>query len=551
MTWKEARKRMQSEQQQEIQDSKMEELKRRLAGKPFWSQYPKNKNHNHIGKRSNSIKTDCCFNFIIGLPEKGGKSYDLFDYEMMILRALEEPSYINNREPTEEERQQFDKRLLDVEGLPKLKQDSITNTTQQIKSERTESLIYPERVGHLLVLKSAGLGLTSFFLRYIGWLCLKDDKLKGQDIIIITGPRERLSIDLLTRLRQLFLPFNITFDTRENTMFLNGVRIRSMPSNNLAAARGIETLALAFLDESAFFGPDSQSEILDIVERYAGKSRAKIILCSTPNRPGDLMHTILNSSKKDFYKILKFDYTWGLGKIYTEEDIAIAKKSDSFQREYNLSFTTPEGNVFSYASIQRAIDLGKQYPLVINKDAPHVAGIDPAFGSSLFGISVLEYSDGIIKVVYTDQIEHASFDAMVYKLLEIKTMVGNLSNVFIDSSNTAYVEAAKQELGEDSNWENIHKKILWAKTNRLNIADQMVVVPVSFSQGGGATMLSHAKNILESEDPIIAINEKWQDLIVGLRGAISTNYKLNKSETPFPDLIDSFMLACKFFTLEK
>ena len=137
-----------------------------------------------------------------------------------------------------------------------------------------------------------------------------------------------------------------------------------------------------FCDEASFFGKDSQSEILDVIERYAGKNQAKIILCSTPNRPGDLLHTILSQPpNKAFYKILKFGYTWEVGKVYSEQDIRIAKASDSFQREYNLSFLSPQGNVFDSRMVDRAIELGNRYPLVINKLARHSMGVDPGFGS--------------------------------------------------------------------------------------------------------------------------------------------------------------------------
>lgn len=45
----------------------------------------------------------------------------------------------------------------------------------------------------------------------------------------------------------------------------------------------------------------------------------------------------------------------------------------------------------------------------VNKDARHVIGVDPGFGSSEFGICVLEYSDSIIKVIYADSYERMPF----------------------------------------------------------------------------------------------------------------------------------------------
>jgi hypothetical protein len=55
----------------------------RLAGKQFWiwdSVAHKDKDRIHKG--------DCCFNHIIGLPRKDGVKKPLFDYELLLYRAL-------------------------------------------------------------------------------------------------------------------------------------------------------------------------------------------------------------------------------------------------------------------------------------------------------------------------------------------------------------------------------------------------------------------------------------------------------------------------------
>jgi hypothetical protein len=41
---------------------------------------------------------------------------------------------------------------------------------------------------------------------------------------------------------------------------------------------------------------------------------------------------------KCIYKHLFLDYTYGLGKIYLKEEVAKAKQSPSFEREYNLKY---------------------------------------------------------------------------------------------------------------------------------------------------------------------------------------------------------------------
>jgi hypothetical protein len=64
-------------------------------------------------------------------------------------------------------------------------------------------------------------------------------------------------------------------------------------------------------------------------------------------------------------------------------------------------------------------------------------------------------------------------------------------------------------------------------------------------------MLTHCKNLLEHEESIIAINPKYEALITSLRGGKAQEYKLNKTETPYSDLMDAFRLAAKYFRLEK
>ena len=77
-------------------------------------------------------------------------------------------------------------------------------------------------------------------------------------------------------------------------------------------------------------------------------------MISTPNRPDGLFASI---EKEPFdtciYKKLFLDYTFGVGKIYTEEEIAKAKKSPSFPREYQLQYQGLIGNGFSPASIEK------------------------------------------------------------------------------------------------------------------------------------------------------------------------------------------------------
>ena len=79
-------------------------------------------------------------------------------------------------------------------------------------------------------------------------------------------------------------------------------------------------------------------------------------MVSTPNGPGGLFKKIEKEPEETcIYKRLLLDYTYGLDKIYTREEIEKAKASPSFEREYNLKYLGGIGNVFNPADIDAAI----------------------------------------------------------------------------------------------------------------------------------------------------------------------------------------------------
>ena len=77
MTFKDLRKRVCIETQQQSRYSE------RLQNKPFWI-------WNIEDHKQEYIKTngDCCFNHIIGLPQKDGIDKPLYDYEKIIFDTL-------------------------------------------------------------------------------------------------------------------------------------------------------------------------------------------------------------------------------------------------------------------------------------------------------------------------------------------------------------------------------------------------------------------------------------------------------------------------------
>jgi hypothetical protein len=163
-------------------------------------------------------------------------------------------------------------------------------------------------------------------------------------------------------------------------------------------------------DESDFYPPFQQQEVRAVMEGYIGKpnSDPTIVMVSTPKAPGGLMQQIeLEPSETCLYHRLFFDYTYGLQgtyPIYSQEQIDRARQSPSFEREYNLKYLGLIGNVFHTKDIDAAIEKGKLYnPDTINTFAQKSIGLDPAWGSSAFGIVVTQWVDDQIQVLHAEQ----------------------------------------------------------------------------------------------------------------------------------------------------
>ena len=171
----------------------------KLRGKPFWI-WDKTRHKT----RDRVTKGECCFNHIISLPKKDGKEFPLFDYEKLLYRALLESGFLNNS--------------------PKLHSDDPNN------------ILYPFKEKHLFIKKAAGLGISTFFLRLMAWLCLYNDDYRDSQMVIVTGPNIDLAIKLIKRMKAMFADkLGVTFDSKETVLELNGCSIQAYPSNHIDA----------------------------------------------------------------------------------------------------------------------------------------------------------------------------------------------------------------------------------------------------------------------------------------------------------------------------
>jgi late competence protein required for DNA uptake (superfamily II DNA/RNA helicase) len=229
-----------------------------------------------------------------------------------------------------------------------------------------DSLVTQTGSKHLWIKKATGLGISEFMLRFMVWLCLKDDALSSSQMCIVTGPRIDLAIALIDRMKKLFTGSSSSkgldnFDTKETVIELNGVKIEAFPSHHLDAMRGLPNVSFILLDEADFFPPGQQQDARDVSERYIAKSNPYIVMISTPNAPDGLFERIEKESEDTcLYKRLFLDYTYGIGKIYAAEEIEKAKQSPSFEREYNLKYLGKIGNVFHTKDIEAAIEKGRK-----------------------------------------------------------------------------------------------------------------------------------------------------------------------------------------------
>ena len=410
---------------------------------------------------------------------------------------------------------------------------------------------------HLWVLKSTGLGITEFFLRLLGWLCTKDDLFKGAQACIVTGPNIDIAIKLIKRLKAIFeSKLGIIFDNKETVLELNGCQIEAYPSNHIDSFRALANPKFIFIDEGDFFRKGEQDDVRFVSERYIGKSDPYIVLVSTPNRPGSLFDTIEKEPESTcIYKRLKMDYTYGLDKIYSKEEIAKTRQSPSFSREYDLQYLGLIGNTFHTKDIDRAVELGKKYnPNRVVVEANKVLGLDPGWGSSAFGVVLLQVANGRIEVLIAEEYERPRYQDMAEKVMDIIRGLNKrnidpdyLDNckIYVDAANPEFITTLKELVGETTRWEYIQDKMQYCKKHNLDLARYMTVIPVPFSIAA-KDMIMHTKELLEYERPLIAINPTFTKLITSLRTAISDDPgKLSKEETSFDNVLDAFRLALK------
>jgi hypothetical protein len=167
---------------------------------------------------------------------------------------------------------------------------------------------------------------------------------------------------------------------------------------------------------------------------------------------------------------------------------------------------------------------------------------------------VTQFVDGKIQVIFAEEYERPNFQAMINRIWEIKQKCGYISNIYSDAANPEIWESLKREFNEPFNQQYMASQIADCKKYNLHLEDRMIVVPIPFSVEG-AHMLQHAKWLMEETDEdgssLIAIDKRFDKLLTGLRTAVANEYKLQKEETSYDDIVDAFRLALTFYKRTK
>ena len=361
-----------------------------------------------------------------------------------------------------------------------------------------------------------------------------------EQMCIVTGPNIEMAIKLIRRLKDMFeRKLGLTFSDKETVLELNGCRIEAYPSNHIDSFRALDNPKFIFLDEADMFRKSEQDDVRNVSERYIGKSNPYIVMVSTPNAPGGLFDRMEKEPEETcIYKRIKMDYTYGLGKIYTLEDIEKAKQSPSFEREYCCKYLGKIGNVFSPLQIDKTIELGEQYKHIpVNDYTLHSVGVDVGFGSSRTAVVMTEFlkEETKIRVLYAEEFEHANPQDIVDLCFNLYRKHWN-TWFFVDGANRAFVNLMKVAFDESLSWD---------PKDGIN-PDLVKVLPVNFATEH-KQMLTHLHMLVNKE--YLAIPKEYDKLIISLRTAYANEYSLDKEQTSYSDSLDALRLACKMYKM--
>ena len=197
------------------------------------------------------------------------------------------------------------------------------------------------------------------------------------------------------------------------------------------------------------------------------------------------------------------------------------------------------GNLLSPLKIDTAVKTGE----TLKDIQPNIynifsLGVDPAFGSSAFGLVLTEHIKEQDKIIvrYAEQFEnHPDPNDMINRIFEIHRQYHNLW-IFFDAAARGFITSLKIAFNENPNYERVEDVL--PGNNK--------VIPIAFS-ATHKQMISHFAQLFNGE--YMAVPQKFDKLIVSLKTAVVNEYTLDKESTSYDDIFDAARLSLKAYNI--
>jgi hypothetical protein len=107
-------------------------------------------------------------------------------------------------------------------------------------------------------------------------------------------------------------------------------------------------------------------------------------------------------------------------------------------------------------------------------------GIDPAYGSSAFGIVVTQWVDNHIQILHAEEYHRPDYNEMLSVVYGLISKY-NVDSVYIDGANPSFIKSLKLQKGEDPDYDKV---IARYKAEGLgdSWSKDMKIVPINFNK---------------------------------------------------------------------
>ena len=173
-------------------------------------------------------------------------------------------------------------------------------------------------------------------------------------------------------------------------------------------------------------------------------------------------------------------------------------------------------------------------------------GIDVAWGdTSKFAIVITQYRNKKVEVFYAESFEKPQMNEIINHIMRLKQR-HHVTKIYVDGANPEVIRELKARIGEYHDYYGrLSEEQIWS----LRSSDSWQIIPVNF-QKRHREMLQWTYTLMSKK--FIKIHSSLQKLIVSLRTAVAVgDWKLDKQQTSYDDVLDSFRVACLNYEFPK